>query len=110
MTIQDAKQLLGLGPAHNRKPRAVERTVPSGLACLTLAICWHATTGHQPADVTEHRTRRPWHRAKTTPSTADMLAKLRRVLIATRLRPARPKHPSLEEIQTIRLAWEDPAA
>src|SRR6266542_2462665 len=53
--------------------------------------------------------RRPWYRTKTNPSTADMLAKLRRVLIAARFRLAQPEHPSLEEIQTIRLAWEDPA-
>ncbi len=110
VAIEDAKQLVGVGQAHNRKARAVERTVPFGLACLTLAICWYATTGHHPDDVTAHRTRRPWYRTKTNPSTADMLAKLRRVLIAARFRLAQPEHPSLEEIQTIRLAWEDPAA
>src|SRR6266540_1154400 len=110
VAIQDAKQLAGVGQAHNRKPRAVERTVPFGLACLTLAVCWYATTGHQPDDVTEHRAHRPWYRTKTNPSTADMLTKLRRVLIATRFRPARPEQPTQAEIQTIRLAWEDPAA
>src|SRR6266498_1356370 len=110
VAIQDAKQLAGVGQAHNRKARAVERTVPFGLACLSLAICWYATAGHQPDDVTAHRARRPWYRTKTNPSTADMLTKLRRVLIATRFRPARPEQPTLAEIQTIRLAWEDPAA
>ncbi len=110
VAIQDAKQLAGVGQAHNRKPRAVERTVPFGLACLSLAICWYATTGHQPDDVTAHRAHRPWYRTKTNPSTADMLTKLRRVLIATRFRPARPEQPTQAEIQTIRLAWEDPAA
>lgn len=110
VAIEDAKQLVGVGQAHNRKARAVERTVPFGLACLTLAVCWYATTGHQPDDVTEHRARRPWYRSKTNPSTADMLAKLRRVLIATRFRLTRPEQPTLAELQTIRLAWEDPAA
>ncbi len=110
VAIQDAKQLAGVGQAHNRKARAVERTVPFGLACLSLAICWYATTGHQPDDVTAHRAHRPWYRTKTNPSTADMLTKLRRVLIATRFRPARPEQPTQAEIQTIRLAWEDPAA
>src|SRR5262249_48144656 len=92
--IEDAKQLLGVGQAHNRTPKAVERTVPFGLACQTLAVCWYATTGHHPDDVTDHRARRPWYRTKTNPSTADMHAKLRRVLIATRYRPARPHQPT----------------
>ncbi len=39
MAIEDAKQLVGVGEAHNRKALAVERTVPFGLACLTLAVC-----------------------------------------------------------------------
>jgi len=103
-------QLAGVGQAHNRKALAAERTVPFGLACLTLAACWYATAGHQPADAAEHRARRPWYRTKTNPSTSDMLAKLRRVIIATRLRLARPEQPTLTELQTIRLAWEDPAA
>lgn len=110
VAIEDAKQLVGVGQAHNRTARAVERTVPFGLACQTLAVCWYATTGHQPDDVAEHRARRPWYRTKTNPSTADMLAKLRRVLIATRFRLARPEQPTPAEIQAIRLAWEDPAA
>jgi hypothetical protein len=110
VAIEDAKQLVGVGEAHNRKALAVERTVPFGLACLTLAACWYATSGHQAEDVTDHRTRRPWYRTKTNPSTSDMLAKLRRVLIAARFRPARPEQPSPAEIQTIRLAWEESAA
>ena len=110
VAIADAKQLTGVGQAHNRTPRAVERTVPFGLACQTLAVCWYATAGHDPADVTDHRTRRPWYTTKTNPSTADMLAKLRRVLIATRFRLPRPGQPTPAEIQAIRLAWEDPAA
>ena len=43
-------------------------------------------------------------------STADMTAKLRRVLIAARFRPSRPDQPTPEEINAIRLAWEDAAA
>ena len=110
VAIEDAKQLVGVGQAHNRLAAAVERTVPFGLACLTLAVCWYATAGHQPSDVAEHRARRPWYRTKTNPSTSDMLAKLRRVLIAARFRCARPEQPTPTEIQAIRLAWEEPAA
>jgi hypothetical protein len=110
VAIEDAKQLVGVGEAHNRKALAVERTVPFGLACLTLAVCWYATAGHQSDDVTEHRARRPWYRTKTNPSTSDMLAKLRRVLIAARFLPARPQQPTRAELQTIRQAWENPVA
>ncbi len=110
VAICEAKQLVGVGQARNRLAAAVERTVPFGLACQTLAVCWYATTGHHPDDVTERHTRAPWYRTKTHPSTADMLAKLRRVLIAARFRCARPEQPTPAEIQAIRLAWENPAA
>jgi hypothetical protein len=39
-----------------------------------------------------------------------MLGKLRRVLIAARFRCAHPEQPTPAELQTIRLAWESPAA
>src|SRR5262249_54788329 len=106
LAICDAKQLVGVGQARNRLAAAVERTVPFGLACQTLAVCWYATAGHHPDDVAAHQARAPWYRTKTHPSTADMLAKLRRVLIAARFRCARPDQPTPAEIQAIRLAWE----
>ena len=39
-----------------------------------------------------------------------MLAKLRRVLIAAKYRASHPDQPTPEEINVIRLAWEDAAA
>jgi len=110
VAIEDAKQFVGVGQARNRVANAVERTVPFGLVCQTLAVCWYATAGHHPDDVTEHRARAPWYRTKTQPSIADMLGKLRRVLIAARFRCARLDQPTSTEIQAIRLAWENPAA
>jgi hypothetical protein len=80
------------------------------LACQALAYCWYATDGHDPADVTSHRARSPWYTTKTQPSTADMAAKLRRVIIAARFRPSHPDQPTREEIHLIRLAWADLAA
>ena len=74
-----------LGPALARL--VVALLVPAG---QTLAIVWYATAGHHPADVAEHRTRAPWYATKTEPSTADMTAKLRRVLIAAKFRLPRP--------------------
>lgn len=110
VAFEDAKQIFGAGDARNRKAGAVHRTIPFALACQTLTMLWYATAGHHPADVTAHRDQAPWYTSKTQPSTADMIAKLRRVLIAAKYRPSRPDQPTPAEIHTIRLAWEDPAA
>src|SRR6266702_1433607 len=110
VAFEDARQVFGAGQARNRTARAVRATIPFTLACQTLAIIWYATAGHDPADVAEHRARAPWYAAKTEPSTADMAAKLRRVLIAAKFRLPRPGQPTPAEISAIRLAWETPAA
>ena len=86
VAIEDAKQLFGIGQARNRTARAVERTVPFMLACQALAVCWYATAGHHPADTEARRMDAPWYTSKTEPSTADMTAKLRRVIIAAKFK------------------------
>jgi hypothetical protein len=96
----------GVGQAHNRTANAVRRTVPFGLFCQTLTIVWYAQSGHHPADTADHRARAPWYTTKTQPSVPDMLAKLRRMLIATRFQLPHPDQPTPAEIHTIRLAWE----
>jgi len=101
--FQEAKQLAGVGEAQNRVEQAVQRTAPFGLLCLSLAIVWYALYGHAPADVAEHRARAPWYRTKAHPSVADMLAKLRRVVIAEQFQPGRGRNPIPKEIQTA--AW-----
>ena len=110
VAIEDARQVLGAGQARNRTARAVERTIPFQLACQAIATCWYATAGHDPADIEAHRARAPWYTTKTQPSTADMAATLRRVIIAARFKASRPDQPTPEEIRVIRLAWEDLAA
>ena len=110
VAIEDAKQVFGAGQARNRTARAVERTVPFQLACQAIATCWYATAGHDPADVADRRARAPWYASKAEPSTADMAAKLRRVIIAARFKASRPDQPTPEEISVLRLAWEDRAA
>jgi len=110
VAIEDARQVFGAGQARNRTARAVERTIPFQLACQAIATCWYATAGHGPADVAEHRARAPWYASKAQPSTADMAAKLRRVIIAARFKASRPDQPTPEEISVLRLAWEDLAA
>ena len=52
----------------------------------------------------------PWYTTKSEPSTSDMTALLRRVLIAARFKAPRPDQPTCEELHAIRLAWEDTAA
>ena len=110
VAIEDAKQEFGTGQARNRTANAVRRTIPFQLACQALAVLWYATAGHDPADIEERRSRAPWYTTKTAPSTSDMTAKLRRVLIAARFKSSRPDQPTPEEIHAIRLAWETTAA
>jgi hypothetical protein len=107
IAIEDAKQIFGTGQARNRTARAVERTVPFQIACQAAAVTWYATAGHDPADLHERRALAPWYASKAEPATADMAAKLRRVIIAARFRATRPDQPTPQEIAVIRLAWED---
>ena len=110
VAIEDARQIFGAGEARNRLAAAVHRTLPFTLACQTIAMLWYATAGHHPGDVDDHRARAPWYRTKAEPSTADMIAKLRRVLIAAKYRPVQPFRPTPAEIHAVRLAWEGSAA
>lgn len=107
VAIEDSKQLFGTGQARNRTAAAAERTLPFMLACQAIAVCWHATAGHHPADAGARRLDAPWYTSKTEPSTADMTAKLRRVIIAAKLKRLSPHQPEPAEIHAIRLAWED---
>ncbi|MBV9162077.1 MAG: hypothetical protein JO281_11120 [Pseudonocardiales bacterium] len=66
-------------------------------------MLWYTTAGHHPDDVAEHRDRAPWYTTKTQPSTADMIAKLRRVLVAARFPTSHPDRPTFAEIHTIGL-------
>ena len=107
VAIEDGRQVFGAGQARNRTARAVERTIPFMLACQAITVCWYATAGHHPADAEARRLNAPWYTAKTEPSTADMTAKLRRVIIAAKFKRLRPDQPGPTEIHAIRMAWED---
>ncbi|WP_239375720.1 hypothetical protein [Frankia sp. Cj5] len=84
VAISDAKQIFGVGQAHNRAKATVECTVPFGLTCQTLTTISYTVAGHH--------THAPWYTTKTHPSTADMHAKLRRVLITAKYQLTRPNH------------------
>jgi hypothetical protein len=51
-----ARQVIGVGQVRNRlRRRAVERTVPFGLPCLSLITVWYALHGHAPEDTAANR-------------------------------------------------------
>jgi hypothetical protein len=58
--FQPGRSDLGIGQAHNRTARAVERTVPFGLAVYAITVLWYARYGYHPEDVTEQRRQAPW--------------------------------------------------
>jgi Transposase DDE domain len=105
VSFREARQDAGVGQARNRTRQAVERTVPFGLVCYSLAIIWYAHHGHHPADLAARRALAPWYQTKTAPSVADMLVKLRRVLIAAQYQPGQPWTPTMAEILQVQAAW-----
>jgi hypothetical protein len=105
VSFRDARQDAGVGQARNRTRLAVERTVPFGLVCFSLAVVWYATCGRHPADLAARRTLAPWYQTKIAPSAQDMLVKLRRVLIAAQYRPGQPSTPTMAEILQVQAAW-----
>jgi Transposase DDE domain len=105
VAFEEGKEIFGVGHARNRTPKAVQRTVPFQFLAMNLTIIWYAASGHHADVVTEHRARAPWYLTKTTPSFADMLAKLRRVILAAQYHPGRGLTPTPAEIQHVQHAW-----
>jgi hypothetical protein len=110
VTIEDAKQITGVGQARNRTPQAVARTVPFGLTVQTLTVCWYTLHGHHPDIAAQRRKAAPWYRTKTQPAYHDMITKLRRTLITARFRAGKTRHPTPEETLAVHLAWAEAAA
>jgi DDE superfamily endonuclease len=103
--FRQLRQDAGVGQARNRTHLAVQRTVPFGLVCYSLAVVWYARSGHDPADLAARRAQAPWYKTKHAPSVADMLAKLRRVLIAAQYRQGHASELTLPEILQVQAAW-----
>jgi len=106
----DARHLAGVGQARTRTKRSVERLVPFGLVCLSLAIVWYARHGQPAHDLAAHRARAPWYRTKHTVSVADMLAALRRALLAAQYQHGHPDPHTLDLFPDLLLTQLDPAA
>lgn len=104
------KQLLGVGQARNRVKRAVERTVPFGFLIQSLVTVWYALYGYHPDDITSRHATQPWYDQKTEPAFEDMLAKLRRTLIASRFTADSPAQPDPHKYRDYALACAAAAA
>jgi hypothetical protein len=96
---------MGVGDARNRVQTAVEHTVPFGMLVMTLVYLWYALHGHHHTDLDERRTLQPWYTTKTDPAFEDMLAKLRRTLIAARFMPTHAGQDPTQQIHAVHLAW-----
>lgn len=103
--FEEAKHQAGVGQARNRTQKAVERTVPFQFMTMTITILWYTLHGHHPDDVQEHRDTAPWYLSKANPSFADMLAKLRRSIIASQYSPGRLRAPYQQKIAHIQQTW-----
>lgn len=98
VAFQDAKQTVGVGEARNRVKPAVERTVPFGLICQSLAVAWYALHADPAADVDRRRRTAPWYSQKRDPSMLDVLCTLRRELIRAEFRQGAGRAPSPRQI------------
>ena len=108
--IAGGKQLLGVGQARNRLQRAVERTVPFGFIIYSLVIVWYACYGYHPDDITARRTEQPWYPHKSEPAFEDMLAKLRKTLIAGQITGVTAGQPDPHKYRDYALACAAAAA
>lgn len=77
--------LAGPQPHQTRGEQAVLRTTPLVLITYALVVLWYLRSGNPAADVAAARRRTPWYRHKTCPSFADMLAAVRRDILADTL-------------------------
>jgi hypothetical protein len=108
--VFDGKQFVGAGQARNRTRAAVERTVPFVMVRTGLIPPWYSQFGDPAADVAHRRRTAPWSTTKKDPSFEDMLAALRRVIIAARFTPPRADAPTPAEIPRAQQAWAAAAA
>jgi hypothetical protein len=58
----------GSESSQGSQPPGRERTVPFGLLCVSLIVCWCATHGQPAADLAARRASAPGTAASTAPS------------------------------------------
>jgi hypothetical protein len=108
--IAAGKQLLGIGQARNRVQKAVERTVPFGFIVYSLVIVWYVLHGHHRDDLDDRRAAQPWYSHKDDIAFEDMLAKLRRTLIAAQITGVAAPQPDPRKYRDYQLACAAAAA
>ena len=108
--IAGGKQLLGIGQARNRLRRAVERTVPFEFIVYSLVIIWYALHGHHRDDLDARRHAQPWYSHKDDIAFEDMLAKLRRTLLAAQITGVDAAQPDPNKYRDYELACAAAAA
>lgn len=108
--FEESRQVMGVGQARNRTARAVERTVPFGLVCVSLVVVWYARHGQPALDLAARRAAAPWYRHKHAVSFADMHTALRHAIIFAQYRPGHLLTPTPEEILQVQAAWAATAA
>jgi hypothetical protein len=91
-TLENCKQLMGLGEQANRVPKAIERTAPMAFLLSSLVIVWFHRVGFELVRFPI----RPWYRKKQEPSFADMLTTLRRVSYEEKTGPLLPEQKGLK--------------
>ncbi len=84
---------------RNRVRRAVERTVPFGLLCQSVAVAWYALNADPAADIDRRRREAPWYSQKRDPSMLDVLAALRRELIRAEFLAGATRRPLPQQIR-----------
>ena len=110
VAIAGGKQLLGIGQARNRLQRAVERTVPLSFCVYSLVVIWYTLHGYHPEDLTGRRADQPWYSHKDDIAFEDMLAKLRRSLVAARITGVDAAQPDPRKNRDYELACAAAAA
>ncbi len=110
VAIAGGKQLLGIGQARNRLQLAVERTVPLSFCVYSLVVVWYTLHGYHPDDLTGRRADQPWYSHKDDIAFEDMLAKLRRSLVAARITGVDAAQPDPRKYRDYELACAAVAA
>jgi hypothetical protein len=108
--IAAGKQQLGIGQTRNRLQRAVERTAPFQFVVYSLVVVWYALHGYHRDDLATRIADQPWYTHKAEPAFEDMLAKLRRTLVAARITGVHPAQPDRDKYHHYALACAAAAA
>ncbi len=129
VSFRDMKQLFGMGDAQNgwgrgatrreatpgaaplgtKGEHAIRRTTPMACFVYGIVVVTYLRIDRAAIDVAAARDAAPWYTTKAYPSMADMLATLRRDLLARRLFPHPKDWPARVKIRRL-LPWNLMAA